>query len=208
MEARYDAVLFDLLTALLDSWTLWNEVAGDPATGREWRRRYLERTYATGEYRPYEEIIAEAAGDVSLPESAAADLVARWEEIEPWPEAPEVLRSLAEGGVPIGIVTNASEELAGRAVPLTGGDFSVVVTAEKAGYYKPHERPYALGVEGLDARSSRVLYVAGSPGDVAGASEAGMPVFWHDRVGLRKERPPPRTVLVHSTLHPLVEKVF
>ncbi|MGO8892820.1 MAG: hypothetical protein ACLP8X_18045 [Streptosporangiaceae bacterium] len=25
---RYDAVLFDLLTALLDSWTLWAEVAG------------------------------------------------------------------------------------------------------------------------------------------------------------------------------------
>jgi hypothetical protein len=28
---RYDAVLFDLLTALLDSWTLWTEVAGEPA---------------------------------------------------------------------------------------------------------------------------------------------------------------------------------
>jgi len=25
---RYDAVLFDLLTTLLDSWTLWNAVAG------------------------------------------------------------------------------------------------------------------------------------------------------------------------------------
>jgi 2-haloacid dehalogenase len=27
---RYDAVLFDLLTALLDSWTLWADVTGDP----------------------------------------------------------------------------------------------------------------------------------------------------------------------------------
>jgi hypothetical protein len=26
---RYDAVLFDLLTALLDSWTLWAAVAGE-----------------------------------------------------------------------------------------------------------------------------------------------------------------------------------
>jgi 2-haloacid dehalogenase len=26
---RYDAVLFDLLSALLDSWTLWAEVAGE-----------------------------------------------------------------------------------------------------------------------------------------------------------------------------------
>ena len=28
MIRRYDAVLFDLLTGLLDSWTLWNAVAG------------------------------------------------------------------------------------------------------------------------------------------------------------------------------------
>src|ERR1700741_4494661 len=27
-DLRYDAVLFDLLTALLDSWTLWGKVAG------------------------------------------------------------------------------------------------------------------------------------------------------------------------------------
>src|SRR5437868_274238 len=31
------AILFDLLTALLDSWTLWDAVAGKPADGRRWR---------------------------------------------------------------------------------------------------------------------------------------------------------------------------
>ena len=31
---RYDAVLFDLLTALLDSWTLWDSVAGSQEAGR------------------------------------------------------------------------------------------------------------------------------------------------------------------------------
>jgi hypothetical protein len=35
MNARhYEAVLFDLLSALLDSWTLWTEVAGDPRATR------------------------------------------------------------------------------------------------------------------------------------------------------------------------------
>ena len=29
----YDAVVFDLLTALIDSWTLWNDVAGSEADG-------------------------------------------------------------------------------------------------------------------------------------------------------------------------------
>jgi 2-haloacid dehalogenase len=36
-EYRFDAVLFDLLTALLDSWTLWNKVAGSAKDGGNWR---------------------------------------------------------------------------------------------------------------------------------------------------------------------------
>ena len=35
------AVLFDLLTALLDSWTVWNSVAGSEAAGGMWRAEYL-----------------------------------------------------------------------------------------------------------------------------------------------------------------------
>jgi hypothetical protein len=29
---RYDAILFDLLIALIDSWSLWNRVAGSEDT--------------------------------------------------------------------------------------------------------------------------------------------------------------------------------
>src|SRR6516165_11173207 len=39
------AVLFDLLTALLDSWTVWNATAGSERAGRAWRAEYLRRTY-------------------------------------------------------------------------------------------------------------------------------------------------------------------
>jgi glutathione S-transferase len=35
------AVLFDLLTALLDSWTVWNAAAGTEEKGRAWRAEYL-----------------------------------------------------------------------------------------------------------------------------------------------------------------------
>jgi len=44
MSHRYDAVLFDLLTALVDSWSLWNDVSGGEADGRRWRAAYLRRT--------------------------------------------------------------------------------------------------------------------------------------------------------------------
>ena len=57
------AVVFDLLTALLDSWSVWDATAGSEILGRQWRARYLELTYGCGAYRPYEELVAEAAAD-------------------------------------------------------------------------------------------------------------------------------------------------
>ena len=65
VTCKYDAVLFDLLTGLLDSWTLWNGVAGSAEAGRRWRAAYLALTYGCGEYRPYEELVAEAARALS-----------------------------------------------------------------------------------------------------------------------------------------------
>src|ERR1700716_1646481 len=61
-ERAYDAVVFDLLTALIDSWSLWNSVAGSAERGLSWRRKYLELTYQAGAYRPYEAVVRQAAG--------------------------------------------------------------------------------------------------------------------------------------------------
>jgi hypothetical protein len=90
----YDAVVFDLLTGLIDSWTLWNEVAGSPDDGLRWRRRYLELTYGCGAYRPYELLMREAAHDAGLPVGLADELERRWDELQAWPEARRVLAAL------------------------------------------------------------------------------------------------------------------
>jgi hypothetical protein len=96
--ARYDAVVFDLLTALLDSWKLWNDVAGSEEAGMRWRRKYLEITYGCGAYRSYASLVEEAAVAAGHPASLAQDLVARWQELEPWPEVPAVLAELGGAG--------------------------------------------------------------------------------------------------------------
>jgi 2-haloacid dehalogenase len=80
----YDAVLFDLLTALLDSWTLWNSVAGGEEAGRRWPAEYLKNTYAAGSYQPYEGLVAEAVHSVGLSRDLAKELAARYAELEPW----------------------------------------------------------------------------------------------------------------------------
>lgn len=182
MPCPYDAVLFDLLTALLDSWTLWNSVAGDAETGRRWRSAYLRITYATGAYRPYETLVAEAAAAANCPAEFAPQLLERWDQLQPWPG---VLRTLDKiRALPMGIVTNCSESLAQRAAR-RAGLFPVVVSAERAGFYKPDPRPYQLALRELGTDPERTLFVAGSPFDLTGAAAVGMPVFWHNHVGLK-----------------------
>ena len=148
MAARYAAVLFDLLTGLLDSWSLWDAVAYDEGIGRRWRTAYLRRMYLVGRYRPYQELVAEAARDQDLDPALAGQLVARWDELRPWPEAVAVLTDLA-GSVPLGVVTNCSNELGRRAAERVGVPFDVVVTAERAGAHKPRPEPYHYALEEL-----------------------------------------------------------
>ena len=47
---RFRAVAFDLLTALIDSWSLWIEVAGDAELGKKWRRNSLLLVTSAGDY--------------------------------------------------------------------------------------------------------------------------------------------------------------
>jgi 2-haloalkanoic acid dehalogenase type II len=205
--ARPKAVLFDLLTALLDSWTLWDAVAGNPADGRRWRAAYLKNTYGAGSYRPYEALVREAAAQVGLSSGLGDTLAARYGELLPWPEVSEVLGALRETAR-LGIVTNCSEHLGRIAVSRTGIAFDTVVTAERAGFYKPAARPYQLAIDNLGVTPGECLFVAGSAYDLSGAAAVGLPVFWHDRIGMEMppDAPPPRWH--EPTLHSLTSVVL
>jgi 2-haloalkanoic acid dehalogenase type II len=198
--------MFDLLTALLDSTTLWDTVAGGEEMGRPWRQAYLRKTYAAGAYRPYEQLVRAAAREVGLMEILADRLLSRYGELMPWPEVNDVLATLRRH-VPLAIVTNCSEALGQEAAARIGVAFEVVVTAERAGYYKPHPRPYRLALEALGEAPEAVLFVAGSPYDLFGATVAGMPVFWHNRLHFAAPPGAPAPLAQHDNLYPLMQMV-
>jgi len=193
----YRAVLFDLLTALLDSWTLWNRAAGSDEAGLRWRKRYLDLTYGQGTYRTYEALVREAARDAGLPEEAPARLLNRWDELEPWPDAGELLERLP---VPFGVVTNCSDTLAVRAAAKLPVAPAVVASAERAGAYKPDPRPYRLALAELGLPASQVAFVAGSPLDLPGAAGAGLVTLWHNRLGLTRPAGFPAPLAETATL--------
>ncbi len=189
-DARFavDAVCFDLLTALLDSWTLWEAVAaeaGYPGRGEPWRHAALRRVTASGDYQPYAVPLREGALVTGLPGALADRLLARWGDLRPFPEVPALLARLrARAALPLATATNCSEALARRAVAALGDPFAVVVSAERAGAYKPDPRPYRLALAELGLPPAGVLFVAGSAHDVGGALRAGLPVVWVNRLGL------------------------
>ncbi|HVJ56162.1 MAG TPA: HAD-IA family hydrolase [Aliidongia sp.] len=182
--SRFRAVLFDLLTALMDSWSLWIDVAGEADLGRAWRRESLRRVTTAGSYRPYEDIVAEAAVAIGVSPAKSGELLERWAAgaLQPWPEAPAVLARLAAAGWVTGVVTNCSQRLAEAAAAATGLAFHEIVSAERAGVYKTDPRAYRAGLHAIDDPDpSEVLFVAGSAHDVPGAGAVGMPVYWSNR---------------------------
>ena len=177
------AACFDLLSALLDSWTVWDGVAaslGRADLGRAWRMRYLEITSTVGGYRPYLGLVAQAATGVGLPDEAAARLERAWDGLRPWPDVRVTLGALA---IPTAVVTNCSLALGRRAVACVDAQFDVVVTAEEAGAYKPDPAPYRLACKRLGRAPHEVAYVAGSPFDARGALDFGFEVTWVNRLG-------------------------
>lgn len=184
VQPRFRAILFDLLTALMDSWSLWVEIAGDDGLGRAWRRESLRIVTSAGAYRPYEDIVVEAAAAVGVRSNQARELLERWSAgaLQPWPETRGVLSKLAAAGWTTAVVTNCSQRLAEAAAAATGHSFDAIISAERAGVYKTDPRAYRAGLAAVGNPNPReVLFVAGSPHDVPGAGAVGMPVYWSNR---------------------------
>ncbi len=208
MPPRYEAVLFDLLTALLDSWSLWDSVAGGQPSGRRWRAEYLRLTYGAGAYRPYEALVAEAAAAVGLDRRLADALAERYAELQPWPGVADALGRLAAAGIPLGVATNCSEPLGRIAAERIGVPFAVLATAERTGFYKPDPHPYRLALQELRVAPERCLFVAGSAYDLIGAARVGMTTWWHDRIGMAKPPEAPEPLRHTRSLEGLADHVL
>ena len=178
------AVLFDLLTALLDSWTLWNDSAGSPEQGRIWRAEYLKITYQCGAYVDYEMLVRQAAENVGLPRSAPDALRQNWGNLKPWSGAKEALERL-QPHCKLAVVTNCSIALGRQAASILPIRWDLIVTAEEAGFYKPNAPPYLLALEKLGVDVKDAAFVAGSSYDMLGTAPIGLRTYWHNRIGLK-----------------------
>ena len=104
--------------------------------------------------------------------------------------------------MPLAVATNCSVQKGEQAAALVGVAFKLVETAESVGFYKPRPEVYRAVLQKLGTRPERTLFVAGSASDVPGAKAVGMPVYWHNRVGL-PPRDDARPDFLEKSLEPL-----
>ncbi|KAJ9655846.1 hypothetical protein H2198_005383 [Neophaeococcomyces mojaviensis] len=198
------AIVFDLLTGLLNSWTVWDASIPSSerhiASGQTWRKHYLDVTYNIPghTYTPYEDLVRRSAAEIGLSSAAPMSLIKHMDDIKPWAEVPVILEQLRKQGIKLGVVTNCSNELGHRMISNVEKivreqtedkefTFDVTVTAEESGFYKPNPKPYQDALKKLGVEADETLFVAGSSGDIPGASNVGMKVVWNNHVGLERK---------------------
>ena len=158
-----------------------------------WRRTQLEYTYVAtllvGKLLKFETLTRRALEytlkffHVASREDRVKGLVDGWSALNAFPDVREGLLQLKEKYV-IGMLSNGDQAMLSKLAKRLGVEFHSIVSAERAGAYKPHPRIYRNAVKLMGNDPSRILHVAGSARDAIGAKVMGMKTAWINRKGL------------------------
>jgi 2-haloacid dehalogenase len=190
--ATVDAVFFDLFGTLLSLRPLDDACeALAPGRGAElaarWRARQLELSWlrtAMERWVDFDVVTADALGAVlrEFGVRPEPDTVSRtagaFRELPVHPEVPGVLQRLGEGGVAIGILTNASRATLDAVLARTGLPMDHALSVDAARRFKPSPAVYALATEATGLPPERIGFVTGNAWDAAGSSAFGFRVAW------------------------------
>ncbi len=201
-------VTFDVYTALLDiqgglvlAFARALAIAPGEAAPlvRQWRAKQMELAAISNSLglgrRPFRECTrlgldhVLATHDLDLADDARHALVMAWDVLQPWPEAVEVVAAVKRTGAATAILSNGDQDMLDAVARNFGTDMDHVLSAETAGFYKPHPAVYELPERLLGIAAADVLHVAGGAGDVLGAKAFGLRCYWSNRSGERVADP-------------------
>lgn len=176
VESPIQAVLFDMDGVLLDSFEAWYATVldacrhfGDPPVSRETFRKLFGAGSDT-----------DVASFLPGATSAEADrfyaerFPLHMDLIRPFPEAPGVLRALAQAGIRTACVTNTTRDLARRLLGENGlrAALEAVVTADDVARPKPAPDMVTKALSDLSVEASRGLLVGDTVYDLEAARSA------------------------------------
>jgi 2-haloacid dehalogenase len=195
---KIHAVVFDAYGTLLDIHTAMARHASQlgetwPQISADWRQKQLEYTWVRSLAGPdrhrnfwqlTEEALAWTAARHGIRDAAVlADVLLAYRRLDPYPEAPALLRQIRAWQLPTGILSNGEPGMLDDAVRSAGIaellDF--VLSVETVGVFKPDPAVYRLAEEHLGQPRNRIAFVSSNPWDAFGAHVFGFQVFWINR---------------------------
>jgi 2-haloacid dehalogenase len=207
------ALAFDVYGTLVDPirvWTRLERYAPDRALtiAELWRQKQLEYSFrltAMEQYQDFEWITAKAlayalaATGTVLAAEQIADLLAQYDDLEPFAGVRGGLEDLSASGLRLAVFSNGSPRMLAAVLASSGlaGHFESVVSVHPVRAFKPSPRVYRHLLSTLGLPADQVLLVSSNPFDVIGAHAVGLPSAWVNRSGAPFDTiaEPPRLVV-------------
>ena len=115
-----------------------------------------------------------------------------YRSLEPFPEVPEVLRTLRARGFETAILSNGSPAMLETLVLQAelAAMFDAILSVEAVRVFKTHPKVYQFALDTLGLPARAISFQSSNAWDAHGASDFGMRVVWCNRYGQRRERLP------------------
>ena len=189
------AIIFDAYGTLFDvnsAAEKCKDKIGDKweASANYWRTTQLEYTWLRSLMKRHKDFwqVTEDSLDKSMKvfnidNSMRNELLDLYKILSPYPEVPEVLKSLKEKNYKLSILSNGTPSLLNELVKSNNLEnlFDDVFSIEEVGIYKPDSKVYDLPIKKYKIKNNEIAFLSANTWDVSGGGNYGFNSIWVNR---------------------------
>ena len=189
------AIIFDAYGTLFDvnsAAEKCKDKIGDKweAFANYWRTTQLEYTWLRSLMKRHKDFwqVTEDSLDKSMKvfnidNSMRNELLDLYKILSPYPEVPEILKSLKEKDYKLSILSNGTPSLLNELVKSNNLEnlFDNVFSIEEVGIYKPDSKVYDLPIKKYKIKNNEVAFLSANTWDVSGGGNYGFNSIWVNR---------------------------
>jgi len=178
-----------------------------------WRTKQLEYTWLRSLMKKHADFwqVTQDALDYALDVFNITDkqlrneLIDAYLELDCYPEVPDTLVNLKDGGRQIAILSNGSPAMLEAVVKSSGLEdlAQIILSVEMVGIFKPDPTVYQLAVDRIGVTEAEIVFMSSNAWDAVGATAFGLRVAWINRFAQRPERLPFQPDIEIKTLEEL-----
>ena len=189
------AIIFDAYGTLFDvnsAAEKCKDKIGDKweAFANYWRTTQLEYTWLRSLMKRHKDFwqVTEDSLDKSMKvfnidNSMRNELLDLYKILSPYPEVPEILKSLKEKDYKLSILSNGTPSLLNELVKSNNLEnlFDDVFSIEEVGIYKPSSKVYDMPIKKYNIQKNEVAFLSANTWDVSGGGNYGYNSIWVNR---------------------------